>query len=89
MCADGRTQLEQKVAVAVIGTPCREFFAPYAELVGRRLLTLPSPIVLGAAAVVQRVARVAPGNNEINADSARYMLRKGTYSIAKARAMLG
>lgn len=72
-----------------VGTPCREFFGPYAELVGRRLITLPSPIVLGAAGVVQHVARLTPGNNEINMGSARYMLRKGTYSIPKARDMLG
>ncbi len=72
-----------------IGTPCREFFAPYAELVGRRLITLPSPIVIGAAAMVQRAARLAPGNNEINPGSVRYMLRKGTYSNAKARHILG
>jgi nucleoside-diphosphate-sugar epimerase len=72
-----------------IGIPCREFFLPYAELVGRRLICLRSPIVIGAAAVVQQLARLTPGNNEINPSSARYMLRKGTYSNAKARRLLG
>jgi nucleoside-diphosphate-sugar epimerase len=72
-----------------IGVPYREFFAPYAEAVGRRLITLPTPIALGSAAVIQRIARFAPGDNEINPGSARYLLRRGTYSNAKARRVLG
>jgi nucleoside-diphosphate-sugar epimerase len=72
-----------------IGVPYREFFAPYAELVGRRLITLPTPVALASAAVVQRAARLAPGDNEINPGSARYLLRTGTYSNAKARSVLG
>ena len=72
-----------------IGVPNREFFAPYAELVGRRLLTLPTPLALGSAALIQRAARLAPGDNDINPASVRYLLRKGTYSNAKARRVLG
>jgi nucleoside-diphosphate-sugar epimerase len=72
-----------------VGVPCREFFRPYAELVGRRLLTLPTPAAIAAAAVVQRLARLQPGDNDINPGSVRYLLRRGTYSNAKARAVLG
>ena len=72
-----------------VGVPNREFFAPYAELVGRRLITLPTPVALGAAAMVQRAARLRPGDNDINPGSVRYLLRRGTYSNAKARRMLG
>jgi nucleoside-diphosphate-sugar epimerase len=72
-----------------IGVEYREFFAPYAELVGRRLITLPTPVAIAAASVIQRAARLAPGDNEINPASARYLLRTGTYSIAKARVVLG
>jgi nucleoside-diphosphate-sugar epimerase len=72
-----------------IGVPYREFFAPYAELIGRRLVLLPTPVALGAAAVVQRVARLQAGDNEVNPGSARYLLRRGTYSIEKARKVLG
>ncbi len=71
-----------------IGVPYREFFAPYAELVGRRLITLPAPVAIASAAVMQRLARLTPGDNEINPGSARYLLRRGTYSIAKARRVL-
>ncbi len=72
-----------------VGVPYRDFFRPYAELVGRRLITLPTPVALASAAVVQRIVRLAPGDNEINPGSARYLLRTGTYSNAKARRVLG
>jgi len=72
-----------------IGVPCREFFAPYAALLGRRLMTVPTPVALGAAAVIQRIARFSPGDNDINPASVRYLLRRGTYSNAKARSVLG
>lgn len=72
-----------------VGVPYREFFAPYARLVGRPLITLPAPLALGVAAFVQRAARLAPGDNEINPGAARYLLRRGTYSNSKARSILG
>jgi nucleoside-diphosphate-sugar epimerase len=72
-----------------VGVPYREFFAPYAELVGRRLLTVPTSVAIAAAAVIQRAARLTPGDNDINPASARYFLRKGTYSNDKARQVLG
>lgn len=72
-----------------VGIPNRDFFAPYAELVGRRLITLPTPVAMAAAAVVQRAARHRPGDNDVNPIALRYMLRRGTYSNAKARRVLG
>jgi nucleoside-diphosphate-sugar epimerase len=72
-----------------VGVPYRDFFAPYAELVGRRLITLPTRVAIAGAAVAERVARLAPGDNEVNTASARYLLRTGTYSITKARSVLG
>jgi nucleoside-diphosphate-sugar epimerase len=72
-----------------VGVPYREFFAPYAELVGRRLLTVPTSVAIAAAAVIQRAARLTPGDNDINPASVRYLLRKATYSNDKARHVLG
>jgi nucleoside-diphosphate-sugar epimerase len=72
-----------------IGVPYREFFAPYAELVGRPLLAVPSSLAIGAAALIQAAARLTPGDNDVNPASVRYLLRKGTYSNEKARGMLG
>jgi hypothetical protein len=42
-------------------------------------MTLPTPVAVGAAAVVQRIARLQPGDNDINPGSVRYLLRRGTY----------
>jgi nucleoside-diphosphate-sugar epimerase len=72
-----------------IGVHYRDFFAPYAELVGRRLIMVPTSVAIPAAMLIQRAARLAPGDNEINPGSARYLLRTGTYSNAKARQVLG
>jgi nucleoside-diphosphate-sugar epimerase len=71
-----------------VGVANRDFFAPYAELVGRRLITLPTPLAIGGAALVQQAARRRPGDNDINPASVRYLLRRGTYSNQKARRVL-
>ena len=72
-----------------VGIANRDFFAPYAELVGRRLVLLPTPVALASAALMQRTARWREGDNDINPASLRYMLRTGSYSNAKARRVLG
>lgn len=72
-----------------VGIPNRDFFAPFAELVGRSLILLPTPLALFSAGLVQRVARLRPGDNDINPASIRYFLRTGTYANAKARRVLG
>ncbi len=72
-----------------IGVPCREFFAPYAELVGRKLITLPTPVGIAAAGAIRHLLRLARSDNDVNPASVRYMLRRGTYSNAKARHVLG
>jgi nucleoside-diphosphate-sugar epimerase len=46
-------------------------------------------LAIAAAAVIQRAARLAPGDNDINTASLRYFLRKGTYSNEKALSALG
>lgn len=72
-----------------IGVPYRDFFAPYAELVGRRLIIVPTSVAIPASMLIQRAARLAPGDNDVNPGSVRYLLRTGTYSNAKARQVLG
>ncbi len=63
-----------------IGVPNETFFGAYARHAGRRLVVLPAPLMLAATRAVQR--------GEINAFSTRYLLRRGTYSIAKARELV-
>jgi nucleoside-diphosphate-sugar epimerase len=67
------------------GVPNRVFFGRYADELGVRLLTLPAPLARAGAAVMQRVG----SDPDLNPRSVDYMLRRGTYSIAKAERMLG
>ncbi len=71
------------------GVRARTFFEPYARLAGRPLRAVPTPVAVAVAGAVQAVARAAPGDNDVNPLSVRYLARTGTYSIAKARAVLG
>lgn len=64
-----------------VGVPNAEFFGAYARLAGRRLVTVPAPVLLAATRVAAR--------GEISPFSTRYLMRRGTYSIAKARDLLG
>jgi nucleoside-diphosphate-sugar epimerase len=68
-----------------VGVPNRDFFGAYADLAGTRLPTAPAPVALAFA----RVRQALPGDDDVNPFAVRYMLRRGTYSIAKARAVLG
>jgi nucleoside-diphosphate-sugar epimerase len=61
-----------------IGVPNEEFFGHYARMVGKDLPLLPQA---EARAVLESVG--------VGAETVDYFLRTGTYSIAKARAVLG
>ena len=67
------------------GVPNREFFGHYADALGMRLPTLPAPLASAAARVAQAVGR----DPDVNPRAVEYMLRRGTYSNAKARSLLG
>jgi nucleoside-diphosphate-sugar epimerase len=69
-----------------VGVPVRDFFAPYAELVGRRVRTAPTGVVLLMARLA---ARLPIRDSEVNTGAIAYIARGGTYSIEKARRMLG
>ncbi len=71
------------------GVPNREFFGRYAEELGTRLVTLPTPVAKAGAAVVQQLARLQSGDNDVNPRSVAYMTRTGTYAIGKAERVLG
>ncbi|GAA4116562.1 NAD(P)-dependent oxidoreductase [Nocardioides fonticola] len=73
-----------------IGVTNREFFGHYARMLGQRgPLCLPTPVALALATASDRAARLAGGETEANPTAVRYFLRTGTYSIAKARRLLG
>jgi nucleoside-diphosphate-sugar epimerase len=72
-----------------IGVTTRDFFGRYAAMLGRPLPAFPTPVATGLAAAAALGARAARRETEVNAAAARYLARTGTYSIARAREVLG
>ena len=69
-----------------VGVETRDFFGRYARMVGkRRVPVAPTPVVVALAATVGRFT----AGGEVTTDAIRYLARKGTYSIEKARSLLG
>lgn len=71
------------------GVPAADFFGRYAAMLGKRLRTAPTPALSVFAAVAYRAARLTGRDTEVNPASVAYLARTGTYSIAKARELLG
>ena len=73
-----------------IAVSTREFFGHYARMLGRRgVPRLPTPPAVALAAVAGALDRRRGAESEASASSMRYLARRGTYSIAKARRVLG
>jgi nucleoside-diphosphate-sugar epimerase len=68
------------------GVTTHEFFDNYARLLGKPLRSVPTPLAVRLATIASLAAR---GRTEVNASSARYLARTGTYSIARARETFG
>jgi nucleoside-diphosphate-sugar epimerase len=67
----------------------RDFFGRYARMLGRRRVPVaPTPLVVALAATVGR-ATTRLADSEVTTAAVRYLTRRGTYSIEKARALLG
>ena len=67
------------------GSPPREFFGHYARLLGRRLRSVPTPVARALAAA----AAGAGGERGQSVGGRLHRPARGTYSIEKARSMLG
>lgn len=73
-----------------VGVSCSEFFGHLHRMAGKRgPLGLPTPVAVALAEAVGRVERMRGRPTEMNAISMRYLARRETYSIDKARRMLG
>lgn len=70
-----------------VGVPNRTFFGPYAEALGVRLPSVPAGLARAGAGLADLVDR--RGTGDLNPRSVDYLLRRGTYSIAKAQRLLG
>lgn len=71
------------------GVTTGEFFGHYGRMLGRRVPAAPTGLVRTLAGAITTVARARGQENEINPAGVDYLARTGTYSIAKARTVLG
>jgi len=72
-----------------VGVSNADFFGHYYRMLDRRPVTAPAALarlLFGAAGAVDRIRRVP---SEATSDVVEYFLRRGTYSIEKARRLLG
>jgi nucleoside-diphosphate-sugar epimerase len=67
-----------------------DFFAHYARMLGKdRPRSVPYGVARTAARVMDRAARLRGGRSELTPAAIDYTMRRGTYSIARARDVLG
>jgi nucleoside-diphosphate-sugar epimerase len=73
-----------------VGVECREFFAHHHRWLGAKgPRTASTPVATALAAASGFAYRLAGRDSEVNAHAVRYLARTGTYSIEKARSVLG
>lgn len=72
------------------GVRSDEYFGHLYRMLGRRgPIGIPTAPAIALAAAADRVNRLRGARSEVNAISMRYLAREGTYSIEKARRVLG
>lgn len=67
------------------GVATKDFFAMHARVAGRRLPLSPT----GPAMALARARQAFPGDPDVSVHAVRYLCRGGTYSIEKARRLIG
>ena len=72
------------------GVPSREYFGHLFRMLGRRgPICIPTAPAIALAHAADAINRARGRRTDVNAISMRYLARPGTYSIDKARRMLG
>jgi len=72
------------------GVSCRDFFGHYCRMLGKgEPRVLPTAAAIGLAAVPEAAAWIGGTGTEASRATMRYLARRGTYSTAKARRLLG
>lgn len=73
-----------------VGVPSREYFGYLVRFAGRRgPIVVPTPVGVALAHLADAANRARGRRTDVNAVSMRYLARPGTYSIEKARRVLG
>lgn len=68
---------------------CREYFGRIADWVGRPLMTLPTSVARPVSSLAGAALRAMGRDSELTAASVLMLSRRGSYSIEKARRVLG
>lgn len=72
------------------GVSTAEYFGRLGAMVGRaRVPSAPTGLLLALTGIQARLERLRGAPGEVNPNAIRYLTRTGTYSIAKARRLLG
>jgi nucleoside-diphosphate-sugar epimerase len=73
-----------------VGIPNEDYFGRFFAMLGKRgPRRLPRGVLVPLASAVDTAARIRRQENEMSANSVAYLARRGTYSIEKARSVLG
>ena len=73
-----------------VGVSCNEFFGHYARMLGKPpARRVPTSVAMALAAIPETAAWLTGNTTELRRSSVAYMTRTGTYSIEKARRLLG
>ena len=69
---------------------CKEFFGYYCRMLGKGgPIVVPTPVAIAGSRIVSTISKISRTQTEVNPTSTLYLARRGTYSIAKARRLLG
>jgi nucleoside-diphosphate-sugar epimerase len=72
------------------GVSTKDYFRPLVEFAGKRgPIGVPTTIAVALSAIVDGLSRLRGRRTEVNPGTTRYLARTGTYSIEKARRVLG
>ena len=73
-----------------VGVTTREYFGRIAAMAGGRpVRAAPTPVLLALTGAIAALERLLGSPGEVNPNSIRYLTRTGTYSIEKARRLIG
>ncbi len=73
-----------------VGISCNEFFGHYSRMLGKPpARRVPTAVAMALAAIPETAAWLTGSTTELRRSSVIYMTRTGTYSIEKARGLLG
>jgi 2-alkyl-3-oxoalkanoate reductase len=72
-----------------VGVQARTFFRHYTEALGTSLRTAPTPLTRAGATVIARVSAALGNASPVRPETVEYLTHPGTYSVEKARDVLG